>query len=76
MHEQKHTAQPADPAHRARARELLDRLGTIRAADELGVGHATLARIVGALPVRSGTRALLRERLGPAKDEAGGASHE
>jgi hypothetical protein len=40
------------------------RLGDSRAARELGVGREALARVIAGLPVRAGTLAMIRERLG------------
>jgi len=43
---------------------MVDELGEARTAAKLGVGRATVARVVADLPLRAGTRALLREALG------------
>lgn len=52
----------SEPVRRA-VRQLIDAVGTAKAAKTLGLGRETLARVVAGLVVRRGTLSLLRERL-------------
>jgi hypothetical protein len=52
------------------------RIGATRASKTLGIGVEAILRIVAGLPVRAGTLALLRERLGDAVGPAAGARAE
>ena len=52
---------PADSDLRILARAVVTRLGDKEAAKEMGIGRATLSRVLAQLPVAPGTFALLRE---------------
>jgi hypothetical protein len=54
---------PLPPIERARARQLLRKLGEAGAAAALGVDRRTLARCLAGLPLYAGTRALVQQRL-------------
>lgn len=53
----------AQPETIAAARELVRRLGTVRACEELGVSRDALTRLVAALGVRPGTIAVVERAL-------------
>jgi hypothetical protein len=57
-------SRPACSDHLQRVRRMVEELGEARTAEQLGVGRATVARVVANLPLRAGTRSLLREALG------------
>jgi len=44
-------------------RALVEKLGEVATAKKLQITRQTLARVLAGLPVQSGTRALLREKL-------------
>ena len=55
---------PAPVEHRERVREMIATIGEPATVAELKISRPTIGRILGALPVKEGTLALLRERLG------------
>jgi hypothetical protein len=54
---------PADAETRTRARQLVAKLGDKEAARLLGIGRATLSRLLAELPLTPGTLALVREQF-------------
>lgn len=54
---------PADADLRDRVRAVVARDGDKEAAKSMGIGRATLSRVLAELPVAPGTFALLREYL-------------
>ncbi len=70
-HEKKTQARtPVSAEHRRRAQMLRDAQGLYVAANRLGVGADTLARILAGEPVLPGTRALVAAKIAE-RDAAG-----
>lgn len=61
---------PANGEMRDRVRSIVAQLGDKRAAREIGIGRATLSRVLAELPVSAGTFALMREYF----DKSAGAT--
>lgn len=59
-----------DPVISARVRALVDSTSMHKAAQRLGLAEATVARIIGGLPVTRGTELVARERLDGPNPEA------
>ncbi len=55
--------QPAPPSVRAEVKRLVEKDGDKAAAESIGIGTATVARVLAGLDVSPGTLALLRERF-------------
>lgn len=55
--------QPLSIAELATLRDLIDRAGIVEAARLIGLGREALARLVGSLPARRGSHALVRAAL-------------
>jgi hypothetical protein len=60
----------ADQETKRRVRALVDEVGDRRAAILMGIGRATLARILGGLLLAPGTLALVREYFARAEERA------
>lgn len=56
-------AKPVDGDTLAQVKRLVDELGDKVAARRLGIGRATLSRLLAELPLAPGTMALVRENL-------------
>jgi len=54
---------PVSDALRAAAAALVDEVGDVDAAQDIGIGRNTLSRALAGLPILNGNRALLERRF-------------
>lgn len=65
---------PADSDIRVRVRSLVGEVGDKEAAKAIGIGRATLSRLLAELPLAPGTFALIREYFAKTDGHAGDAA--